>query len=287
MPLRKELVLAGESWLLHIRDERRLAPTTVATYRTQLIQVFRPLPDDYSPSELRDALHDRLGHHVSAHTRRAAYVTLSLFFRWWANHDGPPSPLRDMEPPPKPRVRRRALSPIELEMLASRLKTSKLKDRCEIMLLLFQGFRTGDVTNLRVEDIDFAGMEIRCRVGKGGRDDVLPLGETVATVLQAYLTYNGITSGYVFTGPNGKMTVQAVWKAWRRVAGPALAGLAPHQLRHSYCTLLLRGESHADIKTVQRLMRHRSLATTELYLDDDSDAERGAILSLDRKLSAM
>lgn len=285
MASKTELVGAAEAWLLHLRDQRRLAPTTVLTYRNQLVQPLRTLPEPYGPPDLQSALDGRLGHQASMHTRRSAYVALSLFFCWWHDHGGPESPLRHMAPPPKPQIRRRALSAVEQEMLALRLQTAAPKDRCEVLLLLFEGFRTSDVIALKVEDIDFAGMEIRCRSGKGGRDDALPMGPTVADAIKDYLEYNGISSGYVFTGPKGRMTIQAVWKAWRRVAGPGLAGLAPHQLRHTYATLLLRGESHADANTLRKLMRHRNLATTQLYLDDDRELERAAILSLDGHLA--
>lgn len=282
---KRELTSMAEGWLTHLRDARRLSTQTILTYRSQIVQAFRHLPDPYTPEDLQYALDGRLGHAVSAHTRRSAYVALSLFFRYWQEDGGPPNPLRAMEPPPKPQVRRRALSAVEQELLSLRLQSAALKDRCEVMLLLFQGFRDGDVVNLKVDDIDATSMTIRCRVGKGGRHDVMPMGPTMANALRDYLDFNGITEGYVFTGPKGKMTIQAVWKAWRRVAGPQLAGLAPHQLRHTYATLLLRGQSHADINTVRKLMRHRNLATTQLYLDDDPELERGAILSLDRKLA--
>jgi len=287
MAARDELVGAAEVWLLYLRDQRRLAPPSLAPYRNQLTQAFRALPDPYAPADLQYGLDGRLGHEASMHTRRSAYVALSLFFRWWHDQGGPQSPLYHMEPPPKPQIRRRALSAVEQEMLSTRLQTAALKDRCEVLLMLFQGLRTSDVIALKVEDIDFAGMELRCRAGKGGRDDGLPMGPTVADSLKDYLGYNGITSGNVFTGPNGRMTIQAVWKAWRRVAGPSLAGLAPHQLRHTYATLLIRGqEKPNDVNTVRKLMRHRNLATTQLYLDDDRGLERAAILSLDAYLAS-
>jgi integrase len=58
-------------------------------------------------------------------------------------------------------------------------------------------------------------------------------------------------------------------------------------LRHTYANLILRSQTHTDLNTLRRLMRHASLATTQLYLGEDEDAERGAIIALDRKLAAL
>ena len=281
MSSRQELIAAVEAYLLHARDQRRLSDDTVRTYRMQLIQVVKELPFDYGDAELQHALDERLGRHQTAHTRRAAYNAVSLFYRWWGERGGQPNPLRDMERPKRSRARRRSLTPVELEMLALRLRSAKPKDKAAVMLMLFNGFRVSDVCNLLVQDVDFDGMQLRCRNGKGGTDDYLPMGSTVAESMRDYLDWSGITSGFAFVGPSGKMRIQSIWKIWRRVAGPNLTGLSPHSLRHSYATMLLRGASRADVRTVQRLMRHRSIATTQLYLDVDEDAERAAIISLD------
>lgn len=283
---RREIVSAGERWLQYLLHDCRRAPSTVAAYRSQLRLVLRSLPADYSASDLTAALNVRVGHHSSPHVRRSSFVALDAFFKWWAGQGGGPNPLQHMTTPPKPRVRRRSLTPLELEMLGSRLANlPDLKPKAEILLMLFQGFRVGDVCNLTVKDIDFPGMTIRCSRGKGGTVAELPMSPSVATILGDYLVWTGIREGHVFPGRFGRMTPQAVWKAWRRVCGTQLAGICPHMLRHSYCNLLLRGMAKADINTTRRLMRHSNLAVTQLYLDDDEVAERAAIVALDQQIS--
>jgi integrase len=283
--LKTELARVGAEWLREQRDLRGLSPNTIRTYRSILTVTFRALPHEFEPEDMRDCLSLRLGPHASVHVRRSNFVVLSLFFRWWEGHGGPVSPFRQMSPPPKSQARRRALTETELEMLTLRLRSARIKDKAEIMLLLFQGFRLEDVTNLHFLDVDVAGRRIRARQGKGGTDAWLPMGQTTADTLALYFEAFGIDGGWAFTGPNGKLSTRAISKAWKRVSGDALKGVVPHMLRHSYANLILRGQSQTDVNTLRRLMRHSSLATTQLYLSDDDEAARNAIVALDEHLS--
>lgn len=284
---RSALGQAGGRWLRYLRDDRHLSQATIRTYRSSLTCAFRTLPEEYGPGDMRDALSRRLAPDVSPHVRRSSYIVLHLFFSWLEQETGAPSPMRAMEAPPKSKARRRALTERELETLTLRLRSARPKDKAEVMLLLFEGFRLGDVVALRVEDIDVSGQRIRAHQGKGGTDYWLPLGETMLLALQVHLETAHLTTGWVFTGPYGPITTRAVSKAWVRVRGPELKGVVPHMLRHTYANLILRGQTHTDLNTLRRLMRHASLATTQLYLGEDEDAERGAIIALDRKLAAL
>jgi integrase/recombinase XerD len=211
--------------------------------------------------------------------RRHSYVILGHFFAWWERQGGPVNPLADMEPPTRPNVRRRGLTQGEQDSLAQRLEAAPPKDRAIVLLMLNEGFRISDVAGLAFEDVDFAGGRIRCRDGKGGSDTWLPLNRTVAAALQDWGDVMGVTTGPVFTGPNGNMTTRGISKAWHRVCGPELDHLTSHQARHTYATRLIRGKT--DANTVRRLMRHSSLAVTQQYIDEDPEAQRAAIDSLD------
>jgi hypothetical protein len=145
--------------------------------------------------------------------------------------------------------------------------------------MLRAGFRVGDVVGLKAEDIDFDRGQVRCREGKGGTDTWLPMTDSVARALHEHLSDAAITTGYVFTGPNGPMTGQAIWKAWKRVAGPELDHFAAHQLRNTFANQMVRGGT--NLNSVRRLMRHASLVTTQRYLDDDEELERDAVRALD------
>lgn len=104
-------------------------------------------------------------------------------------------------------------------------------------------------------------------------------GARSARALHEHLSDAGITTGYVFTGPNGPMTGQAIWKAWKRVARPELDHFAAHQLRNTFANQMVRGGT--NLNSVRRLMRHASLVTTQRYLDDNEELERDAVRALD------
>lgn len=276
---------AAQQWLDFLQEERKLAPSTIDTYKSSLTQAFRGVPVDFNTHELHKALDHRLRPPASAHVARATYTILNSFFVWWEQHGGIDNPLAFMAPPPKPDSRRTGLTSEELSLFAFRLMAADIKARCECMLMLHQGFRVGDVIALRVQDIDFRGARIRAAQRKGGLDQWLPMGPTMSDALAGYLDQYGISEGYAFTGPKGQMRPQAVWKCWKKVCGPDLNYLTPHQARHTFANQLLRGDAHADVHSVSRLMGHRNLRSTQLYLDDDQDAQRGAILTLDHQLA--
>lgn len=276
---------AGE-WLRHLRDDRRLADETIRKYRSSLAACFSILPGEFGPDDLQDALDRRLKH-ASPHVRYSSYTALAPFFSWWEADGGPQSPLRFMRRPRRSRAHRRALTEEELRWLALRITSATLKDRAIVLLVLRQGFRPKDIVQLHVEDLDFSGRRIRARLSKGNTDDWLPLSPTIADVLTLHLEQTGLTGGYVFTGPNGRMATRSVGKAWHRVRGPKLQGLVLYQLRHSYGDELIRLMPQINLNDVRRLMRHESLATTQLYLDNHPGREESAILSLDERLRAI
>jgi integrase len=274
---------AARDYIAWITDKRGLSANTVRTYESSLVMAARLLPEETDEAGLLTALEPRLGPGATAHVRRTTYVVLDLFFRWWEREGGPPNPLAEMEPVRRSRARRRGLTASELEILMPRLEAAPPKDRAEVALMLCNGFRTGDVAILKVEDLDFEGRRIRCRSGKGGTDVWLPLSDLAGAALRKHLHASGIDSGWCFTGPNGHIGTRGIFKAWKRVAGAAI-DLPAHSLRHSFATALARD---TDINTVRRMMRHESLATTQLYLDDDPDSERAAMDDVDQKLQGI
>ena len=280
-----QMARAAEQWLTYQRDDRRLADSSIATYRSAITAAFQPLPSEFSITDLHRALDARLGSKASSHVRYSSYVTLRAFFAWWEAHGGPVSPLAVTQRPTKPDARRRPLTSDELAIFQFRLMSADIKDRVECMLMLHNGFRISQVTGLRVKDIDFPGCQLFKTESKREPGQWVPMGPTMSDALAGYLDIYGIAGGWVFTGPKGRMGEQAIWKAWKRVCGPGLSYLTPHQARHTFANALLRGDVRADIHTVSRLMGHRNLKSTQLYLSDDLEAQKGAILLLDEKLS--
>lgn len=144
-----------------------------------------------------------------------------------------------------------------------------------VLLACYQGLRVAEVARMRGEDIDPSEGLLRV-AGKGGVIAELPLHPEIAL---AALTMP--RSGWWFRSAlaperpiEGRTVTTHISNAMRRAG---VAGV-PHGLRHWHATALLRGGT--DIRTVQLLMRHASLATTQVYLEVTDEARRAAVLRL-------
>ncbi len=143
------------------------------------------------------------------------------------------------------------------------------------------GLRVSELVGLKLADLDRA-RGIVFAFGKGGKRRVVPLGEPALDALDAWLALRAAmpraaASPALFLSPRGgALTRQAVWKMLRATA--RAAGIAkpssPHKLRHSFATHLLEGG--ADLRSVQALLGHADIATTEIYTHLADDAVRAA-----------
>ena len=150
-----------------------------------------------------------------------------------------------------------------------------LRDRALIEVLYASGLRASEITGLRLESFLREDKLLRV-IGKGNRERVVPVGEKAIAALDAWLTrgrpqwVKGRTGGEVFLGMHGRRLTAA--RLWQIVNGAAkLAGIQkriwPHLLRHSFATHLL---SHgADLRAIQEMLGHASLATTQVYTHVD------------------
>ena len=157
-----------------------------------------------------------------------------------------------------------------------------IRDRALLELLYAAGLRISEALGLDLHDLSLEGGYVRV-VGKGDRERLVPIGDVAASALTRYIdevrprwlvdeaSAPGARkdrggSGAVFLTARGRRLGRMA--AWRAIRGASLrAGLAqhvtPHTLRHSFATHLLEGG--ADLRVVQELLGHASIATTELY----------------------
>ena len=146
-----------------------------------------------------------------------------------------------------------------------------LRDRGMLELLYATGIRVGELVSLDVDDIDFGSNLVRV-MGKGSKERTVPFGLPAATALQGWLQ---LGRGQVLTQQSGpalflgrrggrvdpRQVRTAVHQALRHV--PDAPDMGPHGLRHSAATHLLEGG--ADLRAVQEMLGHASLATTQIY----------------------
>ncbi len=142
----------------------------------------------------------------------------------------------------------------------------ELRDKAIVELLYSSGLRASEIGRLRVSDIDMDRMEVRV-FGKGGREAIVPVGRRAIEILREYIEKAGLSGDdYLFTNRRGEpISRTVVWyivrRSFEKIA--ALSSVHPHLLRHSFATHMLnRG---ADIRTVQALLRHKTLKTTQIY----------------------
>jgi integrase/recombinase XerD len=150
-----------------------------------------------------------------------------------------------------------------------------LRDRAMLEVLYASGLRAGEIVGLRLENYLREEKLLRV-IGKGNRERLVPVGEKAIGALDAWLArgrpllVKPKTGGEIFLGEHGRrLTTARIWQIVQEIA--KLAGLKkkiwPHLLRHSFATHLL---SHgADLRAIQEMLGHASLATTQVYTHVD------------------
>jgi integrase/recombinase XerD len=202
-------------------------------------------------------------------------VTLRNFFRF-AHREGlvPEDPTVHLE---SPRVRMRLptyFSVDEIGRLLAQPDTNApggLRDRAMLELLYGAGLRVSEMLDLKLGDVQ-AEMGFLRTVGKGNKERLVPVGKAALGAVEQYLKHGRAkllkkkTSPYLFVNQRGaRLGRVGMWKilaAYGRKAG--LRGkLSPHKLRHSFATHLLEGG--ADLRSVQMMLGHADIATTQIY----------------------
>jgi integrase/recombinase XerD len=174
-----------------------------------------------------------------------------------------------------PRPGRRLPKALTLEQVERLLSApvgeepAALRDRAMLELLYAGGLRVSELTGLDVDDVDLARRTVRC-LGKGSKERVVPVGRVAARALDAWLVRGrpalAPTEPALFVNQRGRrLTRQGGWKILKQHAESVGLGavVSPHVLRHSFATHLLEGG--ADVRVVQELLGHASVATTQVY----------------------
>jgi integrase/recombinase XerD len=146
------------------------------------------------------------------------------------------------------------------------------RDRAMLETLYGAGLRVSELVSLRLSQLNLDGGYVVV-IGKGNKERPVPVGVPAREALRAYLDaprasqLRGRTSPHVFVTARGRpMSRQAFWKLLRRRAlALGLPPVSPHRLRHSFATHLLEGG--ADLRTVQAMLGHADIATTQVYTD--------------------
>jgi site-specific recombinase XerD len=255
---------------------------TVRAYGSDLRQLCEEL--DGQPDFSAERLRRYLRRHGAAPTTRARKLASLRAFVRYLRQTGrlADDPTEVLEAP----IRRRNLPKVlTLQQAAALLdqptsSRTPLRDAAILELMYSAGLRVGEAVSLDVQDLDLENCQLRV-IGKGNKERVAFFGQTCREALLRYLQQERVqpTEGQpLFTNAQGRRltarTVQNIVKRWARRAGLS-PDVSPHTLRHSFATHLLDGG--ADLKTVQQLLGHENLSTTQIYTHVSIDRLRQAI----------
>ncbi len=262
--------------------EHGLAKPTLASYRRDLEGFARwrggrnGALADTDPAALYDYLQWRSRQQYSPRSTARLLSSLRAFHAWQlrrgARQDDPTALL---EPPRLPRLLPKALSESQIEALLAAPDDSTdvgLRDRAMLELMYACGLRVSELANLAISAVNLRQGVLRV-TGKGNRDRLVPLGDEARHWVERYLAHarprlaGDQLRDALFLEPSANaLTRQQLWQLVKRyaaVAGVDPGKVSPHGLRHSFATHLLN--HGADLRTLQMLLGHSSLSTTQIY----------------------
>lgn len=273
---------AIDRFLAHLEGERNLSPNTVAAYRRDLEQFAAfcmdrdatPVDADMRMTRAFLAHRTTRGDAPSTVARKAS--ALRSFGRWavrrGVREDNPAASVTTPKrPKPLPSVMKRAQVDAVLDLPPDD-DPGGVRDRAVLELLYGSGVRVGELVALDVDDIDMATASARV-TGKGSKQRIVPLSEPARVAIERYATEarpqlmtETSPAGALFFNARGKrLGVRDVRRCVTRYAKEAAPGVAvsPHTFRHTFATHLLEGS--ADLRSVQELLGHVELRTTQIY----------------------
>jgi integrase/recombinase XerD len=274
-------------FLAHLEFERGLSRNTLAAYRTDLLQFGRFLAGrgrdatNATPGDLSDFLADlaqgdgdgRAPCSTSTVHRKAA--CLRSFYRHLRREEAiDDDPAARLETPRRGRKLPEVLSYAEVQRLLAQPRgddPTAVRDRALLELMYASGLRASETISLDVSDVDLEHGIVRA-MGKGSKERLVPVGGKAVAAVRVYLRsgrpklVRSPEERKLFLNfRGGPLTRQGLYKIVLRHAKSAGLGdrMSPHTLRHSFATHLLDGG--ADLRIVQELLGHESLATTQVY----------------------
>lgn len=300
-----DLDRAIDAYLRHITIERGLSEHTVAAYRRDLAAYRAWLAaqgvgdtDAVTPALVSAFAAERASAvpppaATSLARLQSSVRGLHRFLVREGRSDADPS--ERLRPPKAPQRLPKALSIDQVEALLDAAGPApgdavdtdilRLRDRALLELLYATGARVSEIMQLDVDDLAH-GDVLRVR-GKGAKERIVPVGSYARAAVDAYLararpelSRRGRATPRLFLGARGApLSRQSAWLVLQDAAERAglAAHVSPHTLRHSFATHLLQGG--ADVRVVQELLGHASVATTQIYTHVTVDALRDVYLT--------
>jgi integrase/recombinase XerC len=273
---------AVEDFLRHLGGERNLSPNTVAAYRRDLSQFIefcarlRIDPMRADAKALRRFLAQRmtLGDARTSIARKAS--CLRTFYRFAVRRKlRTDNPAALVSAPKRGRTLPQIIKSSQIDTLLELPPADDpfgTRDRAIFEVLYGAGVRVGELTALDLEDVDFSAARLRV-MGKGRKERLVPLGQPGMDALRHYITHargqtirEGSPPAALFYNRKGRRIGQRDVRAMvEKYAKEVIPGgkVSPHTFRHTFATHLLEGD--ADLRSVQELLGHVDVKTTQIY----------------------
>jgi len=288
-----------DAFLRHVTIERGLSANTVAAYRRDL-SVYSAWLDERGVGDLREVTSPMVSEFV-AHlgTRPESPLTASSLARVLSTVRGfhrflleegrvEQDVAHEVRPPKLPSRLPKAITIDQVSALLAATdgeEVANLRDKALLELMYATGARVSEAVGLNVDDVIDA--DIVRLTGKGNKQRIVPLGSYARAAVDAYLvrarpllSTKGRATPALFLGMRGaRLSRQNAWLIIRAAAERANlpVEISPHTLRHSFATHLLAGG--ADVRVVQELLGHSSVATTQIYTLVTADTLRDVYTS--------
>jgi integrase/recombinase XerC len=274
------------AYLGALTHQRRLAAKSVANYAHDLERLLQLLGstrlDALSSSQVRRFVAQLNASGLSPRALASALTAWRGLFRWLVRHRGfAANPCEDVRAPKPAKRLPKALSVEAAQRLLEADPgdaAALARDHAMFELLYSSGLRVGELVSLDAGDgrLDLRAGEVTV-TGKGAKTRTVPVGARAREALARWLALRAglarVGERALFVGARGRRmsagTVNARLKAWARRQGVD-ASLHPHMLRHSFATHVL--QSSQDLRAVQEMLGHASIATTQVYTHLDFQA---------------
>jgi integrase/recombinase XerD len=271
-------------YVAYLRVEKGLRPASCEAYQRDLEQFAEHVEGldgllvRATQADVSGFMEGLRGHGVESRSIARKLSCLRGFYRWLlmdkrVRHD----PTVNVETPASWKVLPKSLAEVEVGEILERTGVAAraadadglaLRDHAILELLYAGGLRVGEICALRVEDLhlDMARAQVR---GKGDKERIVPLGRSAVEALERYLMLGrpglmkaGVQRALFLSVRGNSLTRQWVWEMVRSVS-PIGSRVSPHKLRHSCATHMV--EHGADLRSVQTLLGHADIATTQVY----------------------
>jgi len=272
-----------EAYLL---TEQRVATNTFFSYKRDINQFICFLEkncinlETITGDELKQYVHHLYGLKLSARSIARKISTLKSFFVYLSSHLNIKNNAKELH---IPKIEKRLPTYLTQEEVTRVLACSEkdksslgIRNSMMIYLLYGSGMRVSELVSIKISDIHFDTRFISIE-GKGGRQRMIPLPQSIMSLLSNYITFHIASSAphsiknplYLFSIQYGKkikaISRQSCWMILKKICEQAgiKRAISPHQLRHSFATHML--EKGVDLRSLQVLLGHEEITTVEIY----------------------